>query len=206
MVFQTEQRVLHVSHDRFMIGDLRRIVARQTQMRKRLMKCNKSHHNACNALLAMRCEVAMNLLNTKRRGHACRPIARFYTRLDGYSGLLRTLAKRPENGASSKCGMRGRFHSSRYYGTTPCSRSVRAAVGGNKHAKEPRERRKFTRPVYLVSVAFAAPVLTFLGPSSGRHHGMPFFGFLFFFHPGSVWMAPPRLSCRSIDLSWTPSA
>ena len=85
--------------------------------------------------------------------------------------------------------------------------ALRAGCGGrDKHAKEPRERRKFTRPVYLVSVAFAAPVLTFLGPSSGRHHGMPFFGFLFFFHPGSVWMAPPRLSCRSIDLSWTPSA
>jgi hypothetical protein len=36
-----------------------------------------------------------------------------------------------------QCGMRGRLHSSRYYGTTPCSRSVRAAVGGTNTQRNP---------------------------------------------------------------------
>ena len=86
--------------------------------------------------------------------------------------------------------------------------AIRAGCGGrdsgrDKHAKPAHESDGSSHT--SISFTLAAPVL-FLGPSSGRHHGMPFFGFLFFFHPGSVWMAPPRLSCRSIDLSWTPSA
>jgi hypothetical protein len=157
-----------------------------------------------NALLAMRCDVAMNLLNTARRGHA---LGRACDASSDCAILYFLLAKRPETALPV-------WHA-RPTSLVPILRyhpvfALRAGCGGrDKHAKEPRERRKFTRkftrPVSLGSVAFAAPVL-FLGPSSGRHHGMPFFGFLFFFHPGSVWMAPPRLSCRSIDLSWTPSA
>jgi len=127
-----------------------------------------------------------------------RPIARFYT---SYLRNARKTARPVWHARPTSLVPILRYH--------PVF-ALRAGCGGrDKHAKEPRERRKFTRkftrPVSLGSVAFAAPVL-FLGPSSGRHHGMPFFGFLFFFHPGSVWMAPPRLSCRSIDLSWTPSA
>ena len=84
----------------------------------------------------------------------------------------------------------------------PCGlRGAGRRAGQTRKSQPKRATEVHTR----LSFTLAAPVL-FLGPSSGRHHGMPFFGFLFFFHPGSVWMAPPRLSCRSIDLSWTPSA
>jgi hypothetical protein len=51
-----------------------------------------------NALLAMRCDVAMNLLNTARRGHA---LGRACDASSDCAILYFLLAKRPENGASS---------------------------------------------------------------------------------------------------------
>ena len=102
----------------------------------------------------MRCEVAMNLVRRARRGHMIRhalghadatrrPIARFYLylRRNRSQPALRNAAENQnastDNGAYPEWYARPTSHSSRYYGTTPCSRSVRAAVGGTNTQRNP---------------------------------------------------------------------